>query len=360
MWSVTRDVTPVSRAPPGTIARSADASDDVLAVPRARRHPRRPAARVGAVDRAGRRRSRSGPARYGFDLVITPIFEHLEVFQRVGESTDVVRKEMYDFEDKGGRRIALRPEGTARRRARVRPAPPGGAVEGLVRRAALPLRAAAEGSQPPALAGGRGGARASTTPSSTSRSSRSPHGFYRALGLRDVHPEHQLDGRRGRPAPRTSVCCASTSSRMRGTLGDDLPRAGRGQSAARARLEGPRLAGRDRARAADHRAARRRARGRTSRRCSAVSTGSASPTRSTRGSCAGSTTTPAPRSSSAARRSTRRRTASAAAVATTSSSSRWAGSPRRASGSASASSACSSRARRRASIPGQHRRPTSS
>jgi histidyl-tRNA synthetase len=51
--------------------------------------------------------------RYGFDLLITPIFEHLEVFQRVGESTDVVRKEMYDFEDKGGRRIALRPEGTA-------------------------------------------------------------------------------------------------------------------------------------------------------------------------------------------------------------------------------------------------------
>ncbi|HXY92152.1 MAG TPA: histidine--tRNA ligase [Acidimicrobiia bacterium] len=52
-------------------------------------------------------------ARYGFDLVLTPVFEHLEVFQRVGESTDVVRKEMYDFEDKGGRRIALRPDGTA-------------------------------------------------------------------------------------------------------------------------------------------------------------------------------------------------------------------------------------------------------
>ena len=51
--------------------------------------------------------------RYGFDLVITPIFEHLEVFQRVGESTDLVRKEMYDFEDKGGRHIALRPEMTA-------------------------------------------------------------------------------------------------------------------------------------------------------------------------------------------------------------------------------------------------------
>ncbi len=52
-------------------------------------------------------------SRFGFDLVITPIFEHVEVFQRVGESTDVVRKEMYEFDDKGGRRLALRPEGTA-------------------------------------------------------------------------------------------------------------------------------------------------------------------------------------------------------------------------------------------------------
>ena len=51
--------------------------------------------------------------RFGFGLILTPIFEHIEVFQRVGESTDVVRKEMYDFDDKGGRRIALRPEGTA-------------------------------------------------------------------------------------------------------------------------------------------------------------------------------------------------------------------------------------------------------
>ena len=52
-------------------------------------------------------------ARYGFQLLVQPMFEDLGVFQRVGESTDVVRKEMYDFEDKGGRRIALRPEGTA-------------------------------------------------------------------------------------------------------------------------------------------------------------------------------------------------------------------------------------------------------
>jgi histidyl-tRNA synthetase len=49
----------------------------------------------------------------GYGMVLTPLFEDLAVFQRVGESTDVVRKEMYDFEDKGGRRIALRPEMTA-------------------------------------------------------------------------------------------------------------------------------------------------------------------------------------------------------------------------------------------------------
>jgi histidyl-tRNA synthetase len=52
-------------------------------------------------------------ARFGYGLVSTPLFEHVEVFQRVGEHTDVIRKEMYDFTDKGGRRIALRPEGTA-------------------------------------------------------------------------------------------------------------------------------------------------------------------------------------------------------------------------------------------------------
>ena len=51
--------------------------------------------------------------RAGYGLVISPMFEDYEVFSRVGEATDIVRKEMYDFEDKGGRHIALRPEGTA-------------------------------------------------------------------------------------------------------------------------------------------------------------------------------------------------------------------------------------------------------
>ena len=51
---------------------------------------------------------------YGYDEIRVPVIEALELFQRgVGEATDVVQKEMYNFEDKGGRKIALRPEGTA-------------------------------------------------------------------------------------------------------------------------------------------------------------------------------------------------------------------------------------------------------
>ena len=51
--------------------------------------------------------------RFGYELIVTPVFEHAEVFNRLGESTDVVSKEMYEFTDRGDRRLALRPEGTA-------------------------------------------------------------------------------------------------------------------------------------------------------------------------------------------------------------------------------------------------------
>jgi len=52
--------------------------------------------------------------RYAYNEIRTPIFEATELFKRsVGESTDVVQKEMYTFDDKGGRSITLRPEGTA-------------------------------------------------------------------------------------------------------------------------------------------------------------------------------------------------------------------------------------------------------
>jgi histidyl-tRNA synthetase len=94
------------QAPPGTF--------DVLP-PESARYERLVAAFADHVGRAG----------YG--LVVSPLFEDIGVFQRVGASTDVVRKEMYDFDDKGGRRIALRPEGTAgvvRAYLQHRPTPP--------------------------------------------------------------------------------------------------------------------------------------------------------------------------------------------------------------------------------------------
>lgn len=51
---------------------------------------------------------------HGFGEVRTPVFEHTELFQRgVGDTTDIVQKEMYTFLDKGGRSVTLRPEGTA-------------------------------------------------------------------------------------------------------------------------------------------------------------------------------------------------------------------------------------------------------
>lgn len=51
---------------------------------------------------------------YGFREIRVPVFEHTEVFKRsVGDTTDVVQKEMYTFDDKGGRSITLRPELTA-------------------------------------------------------------------------------------------------------------------------------------------------------------------------------------------------------------------------------------------------------
>jgi histidyl-tRNA synthetase len=51
-------------------------------------------------------------ARAGFGLIVGPMFEDLAVYARVGATTDIVRKEMYDFHDKGDRHLALRPDST--------------------------------------------------------------------------------------------------------------------------------------------------------------------------------------------------------------------------------------------------------
>lgn len=52
--------------------------------------------------------------KFGYQAIRTPVFEHTELFKRgVGETTDIVQKEMYTFTDNGGRDITLKPEGTA-------------------------------------------------------------------------------------------------------------------------------------------------------------------------------------------------------------------------------------------------------
>ena len=82
-----------ARAPKGTV-------DMLPATARAWEHLTRTAQRLFAV--------------YGYEPIYTPLFEHTEVFTRgIGEATDIVSKEMYTFEDKGGRSLTLRPEGTA-------------------------------------------------------------------------------------------------------------------------------------------------------------------------------------------------------------------------------------------------------
>lgn len=51
---------------------------------------------------------------FNYKEIRTPMFEHTELFQRgVGETTDIVQKEMYTFKDRGDRSLTLRPEGTA-------------------------------------------------------------------------------------------------------------------------------------------------------------------------------------------------------------------------------------------------------
>ena len=58
--------------------------------------------------------AREVAGRYGYEPIATPVFEFTEVFQRtLGDTSDIVTKEMYTFEDKGGDSLTLRPEGTA-------------------------------------------------------------------------------------------------------------------------------------------------------------------------------------------------------------------------------------------------------
>src|SRR5437870_9838110 len=63
--------------------------------------------------RATERAAAEVATRFAYQEIVTPIIEHEELIERVGEDTDAVSKELYRFEDRGGRKIALRPEATA-------------------------------------------------------------------------------------------------------------------------------------------------------------------------------------------------------------------------------------------------------
>ena len=63
--------------------------------------------------RAAERAAAEVATRFGYQEIVTPIIEHVELIERVGEDTDAIAKELYRFEDRGGRKLALRPEATA-------------------------------------------------------------------------------------------------------------------------------------------------------------------------------------------------------------------------------------------------------
>ena len=158
-----RDAIPSCRRSPGSAGRRAIARPAMSAKLQAPRgtYDVLPddAARREAVEVAARRIL--GAA--GYRRIETPTFEATELFARgVGASTDVVQKEMYTFDDGGGRSMTLRPEGTApvcrayveHGMHKLAPAGPP-----LVPVELLPPRGAAGRPPPPVLAGRRGGAR---------------------------------------------------------------------------------------------------------------------------------------------------------------------------------------------------------
>ena len=92
-------------------------------------------------------------AQYGYKEIRTPVFEHTELFKRgIGDTTDVVEKEMYTFTDRGNRSITLRPEkyGVCRARfLRTQALCRACADKAVLYRADVPLRPSAGRALPP-------------------------------------------------------------------------------------------------------------------------------------------------------------------------------------------------------------------
>lgn len=66
-----------------------------------------------AIWRAAEKAAAGVARSFGYEEIVTPVVEHAELIERVGEDTDAVAKELYRFDDRGGRNLALRPEATA-------------------------------------------------------------------------------------------------------------------------------------------------------------------------------------------------------------------------------------------------------
>ncbi len=234
--------------------------------------------------------------RAGYARIETPTFEATELFARgVGESTDVVQKEMYTLDEGPSESLTLRPEGTApvcraylEHGMHKLPQP----VKLWYLERVLPPRAAAGRALPPVLADRRRGDRL-RRPRRRRRGDpaarRAARGGRRArAAAAALEPRHARHARDLPPRPPGLPARA----RGRAVRGGAQPH--RPQPAARVRRRPPRHAPGDGGRAAadrpPHRGGPRALRPRA-RRCS---TAPASPTRSTRRSCAGSTTTRAP------------------------------------------------------------------
>jgi histidyl-tRNA synthetase len=69
--------------------------------------------RERAIWRVAEKAAADVARRFGYEEIVTPMIEHAELIERVGEDTDAVAKELYRFDDRGGRNLALRPEATA-------------------------------------------------------------------------------------------------------------------------------------------------------------------------------------------------------------------------------------------------------
>ncbi len=234
----------------------------------------------------------------GYGYVELPVFEDTSLFVRgVGESTDVVSKEMYTFTDRGGRSLTLRPEGTAGVMRSV--------IEHGLDRGQLPVKLWYAG---PFF-----------------RAERPQHGRYRqlqqfgveAIGVRRPGARRRGDHDRGRrlPIPRSDRVPAGAHQPRLRSVSPALPRAADGvprrarprrrdpaargpQPVARARRQATRGAGPARRRTADDRPPVRRLRRPLRRGPRPARRDRRHSTWSTRGWCAGSTTTRAPRSSS--------------------------------------------------------------